>query len=48
MADMHVMNTLTAKRGEPVGHMEDPRRELEQQGEEVVHLEATMRLFDPQ
>jgi len=26
MADMHVMNALTAKRGELVGHTEDRRR----------------------
>ena len=48
MADVHVMNALTSKRGELVGQMEDRRRELKQLGEELVHLEATMRLFDPQ
>jgi hypothetical protein len=48
MADVHVMNALTAKRAELVGHMEDRRRELKQLGEELAHLEATMRLFDPQ
>jgi len=48
MADGHVMNALTSKRGELVGHIEDRRRELKQLGEELAHLEATMRLFDPQ
>jgi hypothetical protein len=48
MADMHVMNALTAKHGELFGHMEDRRRELKQLGEELAHVEATMRLFDPQ
>ena len=48
MADVHVMHALTAKRGELVGQMEDRRRELKQLGEELAHLEATMRLFDPQ
>jgi hypothetical protein len=48
MADMHVMNALTAKHGELFGHMEDRRRELKQLDEELAHLEATMRLFDPQ
>ena len=40
--------TLRAGRAELVGHMEDRRRELKQLGEELAHLEATMRLFDPQ
>ena len=48
MADVHVMNALTSKRGELVGQMEDRRLELKQLGEELAHLEATMRLFDPQ
>jgi hypothetical protein len=43
-----MMNALTSKRGELVGQMEDRRRELKQLGEELAHLEATMRLFDPQ
>ena len=48
MADVHVMNALTSKRGELVGQMEDRRRELKQLGEELAHLEVTMRLFDAQ
>ena len=48
MADVHVMNALTSKRGELVGQIEDRRRELKQLGDELAHLEATMRLFDPQ
>jgi len=48
MVDVHVMNALTSKRGELVGQMEDRRLELKQLGEELAHLEATMRLFDPQ
>jgi hypothetical protein len=48
MADVHVVNALTTKRGELVGQIEDRRRELKQLGEELAHLEATMRLFDPQ
>jgi len=48
MADMRVISALTTKRGELVGQMEDRRRELKQLGDELAHLEATMRLFDPQ
>jgi hypothetical protein len=48
MADVHVMNALTTKRGELVGEIEDRRRQVKQLGEELAHLEATMRLFDPQ
>jgi len=48
MAGMHMMNALTTKRGELVGHIKDRRRELKQLGDELAHLEATMRLFDPQ
>jgi hypothetical protein len=48
MADVHVMKALTTKRGELVGEIEDRRRQVKQLGEELAHLEATMRLFDPQ
>jgi len=48
MADVHVMNALTTKRGELVGQIEDRRQQMKQLGEELAHLEATMRLFDPQ
>lgn len=48
MADVHVMKALTTKRGELVGEIEDRRRQVTQLGEELAHLEATMRLFDPQ
>ena len=48
MADMRVISALTTKRGELVGHMEDRRRELKQLGEQLAHLAATMRVFDPQ
>jgi hypothetical protein len=48
MTDVHVMNALTTKRGELVGEIEDRRRQVKQLGEELAHLEATMRLFDPQ
>jgi len=47
MADIHVVSALTAKHGELVGQIEDRRRELKQLGEALGHLEATMRLFDP-
>lgn len=47
MADVQVMSALAAKRGELTGQIEDRRRELKQLGEELAHLEATMRLFDP-
>lgn len=48
MADKHVMNALTPKRGELLGHLADWRRELKQRGEELTQLEATIRLFAPQ
>ena len=38
MADMHVMNALTTKRGELVEQIEDRRLELKQLGEELAHL----------
>jgi len=44
MADVHVMNALMAKRGELIGQIEDWRWELKHRGEELAHLEATIRL----
>jgi hypothetical protein len=48
MADVHVMNALMAKRGELIGQIEDRRWELKHRSEELAHLEATIRLLDPQ
>ena len=48
MVDVHVKNALKGNRGKLVGQIEDRRRELKQLGAKLVHLEATMRLFDSQ
>ena len=48
MADVHMLNALTAKRRELIGQIEDRRWEPKHRGEELAHLEATIRLFDPQ
>lgn len=47
MAESHVVSGLVAKRGELSGQMEHCRRELDRLAEELGHLDATIRLFDP-
>ena len=47
MAESQVVSGLVAKRGELAGEVERHRRELQPLGEELGHLDATIRLFDP-
>jgi len=47
MAESHVVNGLVAKRGELAGEVEHHRRELQRLAEELGHVDATIRLFDP-
>ncbi len=44
---MHVVSGLVAKRGELAGEAEHCRRELQRLAVELGHLDATIRLFDP-
>ena len=48
MADVHMLNALTAKRRELIGQIEDRRWERKHRSEELAHLEATIQLLDPQ
>jgi len=47
MAASHVVSGLVAKRGELAGEAERCRRELQRLADELGHLDATIRLFDP-
>ena len=47
MAQSFVVSGLVAKRSELAGEVEHYRRELQRLGEELGHLDATIRLFDP-
>ena len=47
MAESHVVSALVAKRGELAGEAEHCRRELQRVADELGHLDATIRLFDP-
>jgi hypothetical protein len=47
MAESHVVSGLVAKRGELAGEAEHCRRELRRLADELGHLDATIRLFDP-
>ena len=47
MAESQVVSGLVAKRGELVGQVEHYRRELHRLADELGHLDATIRLFDP-
>jgi hypothetical protein len=47
MAESHVVSGLVAKRGELAGEAEHCRRELQRVADELGHLDATIRLFDP-
>lgn len=42
-----VVNGLVAKRSELAGEVEHHRQALQRLGEELGHLDATIRLFDP-
>ena len=47
MAESQVVSGLVAKRGELAGEVEHHRRELQRLAEELGHVDATIRLFDP-
>ena len=47
MAESHVVSGLVAKRGELAGEAQHCRRELQRLADALGHLDATIRLFDP-
>lgn len=47
MAESLVVSGLVAKRGELAGQVEHYRRELHRLADELGHVDATIRLFDP-
>ena len=47
MAESHIVSGLVAKRGEVAGEAQHCRRELQRLADELGHLDATIRLFDP-
>lgn len=47
MAESLVVSGLVAKRGELAGEVEHYRRELQRLADELGHVDATIRLFDP-
>ena len=47
MADCQVISGLVAKRDELAADMRERRQELERLAGELIHVEATIRLFDP-
>jgi hypothetical protein len=47
MAESLVVSGLVAKRGELAGEVERHRRELQRLADELGHVDATIRLFDP-
>ncbi len=47
MTELHVMNALQNKRAELTGVLRQLEQQLVQQQTHLTHLEATMRLFDP-
>lgn len=47
MGEPHVISALSNKRAELAGIVNQLERQLEQQQANLAHLDATMRLFDP-
>jgi hypothetical protein len=47
MAEMHVIGALRNKRSELAGMLRQLEQQLVQQRANLAHLDATMRLFDP-
>jgi hypothetical protein len=47
MAELHVVSALRNKRAELAGTVRQLEQQLAQQVENLAHLDATMRLFDP-
>ena len=48
MSERHVMGALREKRAELAGILRQLEQQLAQQRANLAHLDATMRLFDPQ
>jgi len=48
MAESHVISALKAKRGEIAGQVLKYQEELNRLCRELVHLDATIKLFDPE
>ena len=48
MAEQHVIGALRNKRAELSGRLRQLEQQLAQQRADLAHLDATMRLFDPQ
>jgi hypothetical protein len=48
MAELHVVGALRNKRAELAGVVIQLEKQLAQQRTDLTHLDATMRLFDPQ
>jgi hypothetical protein len=48
MAELHVVGALRAKRAELAGVVSQLEKQVAQQRMNLTHLDATMRLFDPQ
>ena len=47
MAEPHVIGALRNKRAEPAGMLRQIEQQLVQQRANLAHVDATMRLFDP-
>src|SRR5271165_3206929 len=47
MTELHVIGALRNKRAELAGTLRQLEQQLVQQRESLAHLDATMRLFDP-
>ena len=47
MGELHVIGALRNKRAELAGTLRQLEQQLAQQRESLVHLDATLRLFDP-
>ena len=47
MAELHVIGALRSKRAELAGMLRQLEQQLAQQRANLTHIDATMRLFDP-
>ena len=47
MAELHVMHALRSKRAELAGTLTQLEQQLVRQRADLTHIDATMRLFDP-
>jgi hypothetical protein len=47
MAELHIMSALRNKRAKMAGTVAQPEQQLVRQRADLTHLDATMRLFDP-